>query len=98
MVDRTPQESHDRYLATDPDYRAAVERMRPLRQLQHSLIQARLRAGLTQTEVARRAGISQPAYARIERGRHWPHVETIQKVANALGLSLTVTVDPQQAA
>jgi transcriptional regulator with XRE-family HTH domain len=50
----------------------------------------RLRAGLTQTELARRAGISQPALARIEAGRVQPRVDTVTRLLRECGLSLEV--------
>jgi transcriptional regulator with XRE-family HTH domain len=50
----------------------------------------RLRAGLTQTELARRAGISQPALARIEAGRVQPRVDTVTRLLRECGLSLDI--------
>lgn len=41
--------------------------------------------GLTQAEVASRIGISQAAYAQMERARR-PRTATLEKVAAALGL------------
>lgn len=49
---------------------------------------ARLRSGLTQKELATRAGISQPALARIEAGRVVPRIETIQRLLFHCGMSL----------
>ena len=54
-----------------------------------SLIRAsRLRRGISQAELARRAGTSQSAVARIEAGRTSPTVETLERLAAALGLQL----------
>ena len=50
----------------------------------------RLRAGLTQAELARRAEISQPALARIEAGRVQPRVDTVTRLLRECGLSLDV--------
>ena len=44
----------------------------------------RLRAGLTQTELARRAGVSQSLIARIEAGKVNPRVSTLMKIYHAL--------------
>ena len=44
----------------------------------------RLRAGLTQTELARRAGVSQSLIARIETGKVNPRVSTLMKIYHAL--------------
>jgi len=52
---------------------------------------ARLRAGLSQREVAERAGISQPALARLESGRIVPRLDTAQKILRACGMSLELT-------
>ena len=44
--------------------------------------------GLTQTEVAKRAGISQPAYAKLEKPDANPRTATLRKLSKALGISL----------
>ncbi len=49
------------------------------------LSQARRRAGLTQRELARRAGVPQPAIARIERGRVSPTISTLDRLLRATG-------------
>jgi transcriptional regulator with XRE-family HTH domain len=45
----------------------------------------RFRAGLTQQELADRAGVTQTTVARIERDAVQPEVTTIRKLARALG-------------
>lgn len=47
----------------------------------------RLEAGLTQAELARRTGIHRPNIARVEAGRHTPSLETVQRLAEAIGVS-----------
>jgi len=49
----------------------------------------RLAAGLTQAELARRTGIHRPNIARVEAGRHTPSLETIARLANAIGVPTT---------
>jgi transcriptional regulator with XRE-family HTH domain len=56
--------------------------------------EARRRAGLTQRELAERAGTSQAAIARIERGRQVPSLETLEKILHAAGLELRVDLGP----
>ena len=53
------------------------------------LRQLRLDAGLTQAELARRTGIHRPNIARVEAGRHTPSLETLARIANAIGVSTT---------
>lgn len=52
--------------------------------LARKIIKARSDAGLTQRELARRAGISCENLCRIERGRHTPNVASIVKIERAL--------------
>ncbi|MFZ8855537.1 MAG: helix-turn-helix domain-containing protein, partial [Thermofilaceae archaeon] len=44
----------------------------------------RLKAGLTQAEVARRAGVSQSLIARIESGNVNPRVSTLMRIYQAI--------------
>ena len=57
---------------------------------------ARKRAGLTQTELARRTGTSQPAIARLESGNVAPTVLILDRIARALGAELVVDFEPVQ--
>jgi transcriptional regulator with XRE-family HTH domain len=51
--------------------------------------EARLRAGLTQTELGARLGKAQSAIARWERDDVSPSLETVRDVVRACGLDLT---------
>ena len=51
--------------------------------------EARLRAGLTQTELGARIGKAQSVIARWERDEVSPSVETVRDVVHACGLELT---------
>ena len=52
--------------------------------------QARERRGLTQAELAARIGSTQPALARLEAGGVMPNLDTLHRIAEALGLELVV--------
>ena len=56
---------------------------------------ARENAGLTQAGLAKRAGVSQPAIAQLEDPDSNPTIETLQKVAKALGAELTIRLEQQ---
>jgi ribosome-binding protein aMBF1 (putative translation factor) len=49
-----------------------------------SIVRGRRKAGLTQVELARRAGIRTETLNRIEKGKHAPSVSTIEKIERAL--------------
>jgi len=53
----------------------------------------RFDAGLSQRELARRAGTSQPAIARYERGAAVPSWETLERLAAACGRRLNLAAE-----
>ena len=59
-----------------------------------SLRQERTRAGLSLTEVARRAGIAKSTLSQLENGRGNPSVETLWALGVALGVPFARLVDP----
>lgn len=56
------------------------------------LRELRQEKGLTAYEVARRSGIHRPNISRMESGKHVPTVDTLDRLARALGVSLAVLV------
>jgi DNA-binding XRE family transcriptional regulator len=56
------------------------------------LRELRLAAGLTQAELARRTGIHRPNIARVEAGRHTPSLETLARLASAIGVTTTTVL------
>jgi transcriptional regulator with XRE-family HTH domain len=54
---------------------------------------ARERAGLTQTALARKAGVHQVTIARLETGVRRPSVPMLQRLAKALGIPVTVFLE-----
>ena len=57
---------------------------REIKQTATNIKQARLLKGLTQIELAEKAGINANAYAKIERGESDPTLATIKKICKAL--------------
>src|SRR2546423_15416704 len=71
-----------------------ISRMREIADLLH---EARSSAGLTQAEVARRAGTSQPAVARYEQGAALPTLPTPRRLPVACGRGPVISArSPQQ--
>ena len=56
------------------------------------LTRARKRAGLTQAELARRAGTSQPVISAYEHGRRDPGIETLRRLVRAAGAELELGI------
>jgi DNA-binding XRE family transcriptional regulator len=49
----------------------------------------RIRAGLTQSQLAEKSGLPQSHISRLEIGKHSPSRATIEKIATALGLPVS---------
>ena len=73
--------------AQDPDSPLELELKPGLdpREIGQLLRRARLRAGLTQSEVGRRMGVVQNTIARLEAGKSPPTLATLSKFARAAG-------------
>ena len=56
--------------------------------------EARRRAGLTQAELADRAGTTQSAIARLESGRTSPALEQVERLLRLCGFQLIVELAP----
>ena len=74
----------------DPEARHHFAQRRMAHEVALAVHAMRERAGLTQVELAKRIGSSQPSVARIEKGLGYrtPQWETLEKIARALGKQL----------
>jgi DNA-binding XRE family transcriptional regulator len=75
-------------LKNDPELARLYDELEPEYQLASSLIEARIAKGLSQTELAQKAGVGQTVIARLESGTYNPTVQTVNKVAGVLGKEL----------
>ena len=82
--------------ATDPAFNAERERLRPYAEVAKLVVRLRALEGLSQEQLARRMGTTKAAISRLESGRHRPTVETLRRLAEALGgrLILTIVMPP----
>ena len=62
--------------------------------LAQSMIEARNRAGLTQSEVARRIKTSQSVVARLESARHMPTFDMVARYAAAIDRRIDIHLVP----
>jgi transcriptional regulator with XRE-family HTH domain len=67
-------------------YPSEQQRLAQFEELARLVIKHRAVLGISQKELARRIGTSHSAISRLESGRHKTSVETLQRVAEALGL------------
>ena len=81
----------------EPEYQAAYEEARHAYELGTVVRERRLALGLSQTELARRAGMTQPALSRLEAGGATPTIGLLERLAHALDADLVVTIVPHAA-
>jgi len=60
------------------------------------ILLARLKAGLTQHELADRLGVSQPTVAAYESGRRQPTLHTLMRMLGAAGFDLELGLAPHE--
>jgi HTH-type transcriptional regulator/antitoxin HipB len=77
-----------------PGAGAAYEAARLRFELGAAVRSRREELGLTQAELAERAGLKQPAVARFEAGGTMPTIPMLERLAEALDLRLTVRLQP----
>jgi len=81
-------------MLANPDVKAEYDSLEEEFSLFDELLKARMRAGLTQNEVANIMGTKTPAIARLEAGggskKHSPSISTLRKYARAVGCHLKI--------
>ncbi|WP_067892585.1 helix-turn-helix domain-containing protein [Nocardia vaccinii] len=77
-----------------PGAGAAYEAARIRFELGAAVRGLREKTGLTQVELADRAGSKQPAVARLEAGDTMPTIPVLERIAEALGVRLSVEFRP----
>jgi len=80
---------HQRWMKT-PGYKNAYEESRIEFELARQLIEARIKSGLSQEELAEKMGTSQSSIARLESGTSMPSMRTLNKFAKATNCLLQI--------
>jgi transcriptional regulator with XRE-family HTH domain len=81
----------------EPKYKKAYDALEEEFVLAEVIMDVRNRAGLTQEELARRMGTTQPVVARLESGRTHPSMQTLERLAEATGSRLLISFAPLEA-
>lgn len=85
-IGRTARQAQRRRARASAAYRAEQLRLAQFEELARLVIKHRSALGISQKELAQRVGTSHSAISRLESGRHKTSVETLQRVAEALGV------------
>ncbi|MFX3680848.1 XRE family transcriptional regulator [Oceaniradius stylonematis] len=78
----------------DPEFRAEYDALEEEFTLAAAMIEARMRASMTQEQIAKAMGTTQAAIARLESGRVPPSTRTLQRFAAATGTKLRILFEP----
>jgi ribosome-binding protein aMBF1 (putative translation factor) len=86
------QRAASRRRASDPQYAELGKKHEVALAIADLVILHRTRARLTQDALASRMGTSISAISRLESGFHVPSIETVRKLASALGGRLKIEI------
>jgi transcriptional regulator with XRE-family HTH domain len=81
-------------LLKTPEVRKEYDALEEEFALAAAVAKARMRAGLSQAELARRMKTTQSTVARLESGRGRPSTRTLDRFAKATGHRLKISFEP----
>jgi HTH-type transcriptional regulator / antitoxin HipB len=93
-TDDSDHDSYEQVVAarrSRAEYRQGYEEARRAFLIGQVVRERRLALGLSQTEAAARAGMTQPALSRLEAGGAVPTIPLLERIALALDTELVVT-------
>lgn len=91
-----PYKTFKSELLKDRDVRKAYQELGPMFSIIEQLIEQRLKKNLSQADLAKKICTKQSAISRFESGDYNPTLAFLHKIADALNVTLNVTVLPKQ--
>ncbi|MBE5829291.1 MAG: helix-turn-helix transcriptional regulator [Butyrivibrio sp.] len=83
-------------LMQDPDFKKEYEALQPEMDIKRAILDARIRAGMTQMELAEKSGISQADICRLEKGTRNPSIALLKRLAEAMDSTLRIEFVPRK--
>ncbi|MCR5768197.1 MAG: helix-turn-helix domain-containing protein [Lachnospiraceae bacterium] len=83
-------------LMLDPEFKKEYEALQPEMNITRAILDARIRAGMTQTELSEKSGISQADISRLEKGTRNPSIALLKRLADALDSTLKIEFVPKK--
>ena len=84
-------------LMLDPEFRKEYDSLQPEMDIKRAILNARIHAGMTQTELSKKSGISQADISRLENGSRNPSIALLKRLANAMDSTLKIEFVPRKA-
>ena len=76
----------------NPKVKKYYDELEPEYRIVGSVMKKRIDKGMTQAELAEKIGTKQSAIARFESGDYNPSISMLNKIANALGAKLKISI------
>ena len=83
-------------LMQDKEFRKEYEDLQPEMNIMRAMMDARIRAGMTQMELSQKSGISQADISRLENGTRNPSVALLKRLAEAMDTTLIIEFVPKK--
>lgn len=83
-------------LMKDSDFKKEYEAIQPELDITRAILNARIREGLTQVELAEKSGISQADISRLEKGTRNPSIALLKRLAEAMNSTLRIEFVPKK--
>ena len=83
-------------LMQEQDFREEYESLQPEMNIMRALMDARIRAGMTQVELSQKSGISQADISRLENGSRNPSLALLKRLAAAMNTTLKIEFVPNE--
>ena len=84
-------------LMHDPEFKKEYEALQPEMDITRAILDARIKAGMTQNELSEKSGISQADICRLEKGTRNPSIALLKRLAEALDSTLKIEFVPKKA-
>lgn len=81
---------HKKELLKDKNLKEEIKKLEPEFELARQIIKLRIKEGLTQSELAKRAHTNQVVISRLENAEANPSLELIKRIFRALGKDVEV--------
>jgi len=86
--------THKKQLLKNPEFRRALKEMEPELQIAQAVIEARMKEGLSQKELAQRLRTKQSVISRVENAKTTPSLSFLKRTAKALNTSFQLQIRP----
>jgi len=83
-------------LMKDKEFKNEYELIQPEIDITRAILEARIQAGLTQSQLSAKSGISQADISRLEKGTRNPSLALLKRLADAMDSTLKIEFVPKK--